>query len=168
VTSPNKLALAAGVAAVLALAGSAVAAPPRAGLFVPGASLGGLKLGQTEAEVRAAWGAGYARCKGCKRPTWYYTFRAFSPKGAGVEFRRGRAAAIFTLWSPRGWRTTRGLQTGDEEAWATKLYHSVKRTECGTYSALVLPGGRAVSVIYVVSGRVWGFGLLSPGSQPCR
>ena len=40
---------------VLAIA-PAVAAPPAAGVVVPGSSLGGLWLGATKAQVERAWG----------------------------------------------------------------------------------------------------------------
>src|SRR5919202_255612 len=97
------------MAALLALA----LALPQHGVLVPGRSLGGLRLGATRAEVRTAWGASYGRCRGCADETWYFTYRAFTPQGAGVSFRSGRAVALFTLWSPPGWRTSRGLTIGD-------------------------------------------------------
>jgi hypothetical protein len=118
--------------------------------------------------VKAAWGGNFGRCRGCRRPTWYWNYAQFSPKGAGVEFRRGRAVAVFTLWSPPGWHTPMGLRIGEPEARITQLYGALPRTECGTYSALVMRDGRAVSAFYVLSGRVWGFGLLTPPAAPCR
>ncbi len=48
--------LATAVAAFLAAASAAGAAPPREGILVPGQSLGGLRLGMTKQEVRGAWG----------------------------------------------------------------------------------------------------------------
>jgi hypothetical protein len=158
------------VAVVLALAlpALAAAAPPQAGVFVPGRSLGGLRLGMTPAQVRAAWGTTYGRCRDCRSPTWYFNFAPFSPQGAGVEFRRGRVDAVFTLWSPVGWRTTHGLRIGDEERGVTDLEGAVNRSECGSYRILLQPRGRAVSAFYIVDGRVWGFGLLRAPSRPCR
>jgi hypothetical protein len=160
-------ALTAFVAAALVVP-AAQAAPPKAGLLVPGKSLGGLKLGATQAQVRAAWGTGFGRCRGCSHPTWYFNYAPFSPKGAGVEFRRGRAAAIFTLWSPPGWRTPKGLRMGDEEARITALYGALTRSECGTYSALLLQQPAGVTAFYVAGGRLWGFGLLRPQVPECR
>lgn len=158
------------VALVVALvwSGGANAAPPRAGTFEPGASLGGLRLGQTRAQVSAAWGRTYARCRDCRTLTWYFNYAPFSPEGAGVEFRRGRVDAIFTLWSPPGWKTTRGLRLGDEEARVTTLYGALDRAECGSYRILLLSQRRVVSAFYIVNGRVWGFGLLRAPSRPCR
>ena len=40
--------------------------------------------------------------------TWTSTSAHSSPQGVGVTFRRGRAVALFTLWSPPGWHTDRG------------------------------------------------------------
>lgn len=156
------------VALALAAVGPALAAPPRAGVFDPGRSLGGLRLGMTEVEVKAAWGAGFGRCRGCRLPAWYFNYAPFSPQGAGVGFRNGRVDAIFTLWSPRGWRTTRGLRLGAPEARVTAVYGPLTRAECGSYRALLLPHGRVVSAFYVLDGRVWGFALLRIPSPPCR
>jgi hypothetical protein len=157
-------------ALVLAIAMPAVAAAtlPREGVFVPGTSLGGLRLGMTPAQVRAAWGTSYGRCRNCSTPTWYYTYEAFSPEGAGVEFRRGRVDAIFTLWSPPGWGTRRGLRIGDDEPRVTAIYGGMSREECGSYRLLLQPRGRAVSAFAIVNGRVWGFGLFRAPSRPCR
>ena len=154
--------------AVAAGAAAAGASPPREGVFEPGRSLGGLRLGMTPAEVRAAWGTTFGRCRDCRRPTWYFNYTRFAPQGAGVEFRNGRVDAIFTLWSPAGWRTTRGLRVGDEEARVTALYGALNRGECGSYRTLLLPRGRVVSAFAIVDGRVWGFALLRPPSRPCR
>lgn len=156
------------LAAALAVTASSAALPPRNGVFVPGASLGGLRIGMTPSQVRAAWGSTYGRCRNCRELTWYFNYAPFSPQGAGVEFRRGRVAAVFTLWSPAGWATSRGLRIGDAEARVTEVYGGLSRSECGTYHVLLLPRGRVVSAFYVVDGRVWGFGLLRAPSRPCR
>jgi hypothetical protein len=146
---------------------TAAAAPPRAGVLDPGRSLGGLRLGATPAQVRAAWGSAYGVCRGCRVRTWYFTYERFKPQGAGVEFRGGRVSALFTLWSPPGWRTTKGLRIGDPVARVTLLYGPLTRTECGAYYALTLPG-RGTTAFYVVGEKVWGLGLIRPGRSPCR
>ncbi len=162
-------ALFAAVVAGLALAAApAVAAPPSSGLLVPGSSLGGLALGDTKPEVEAAWGRAYGRCRGCARETWYFNYFAFQPRGAAVEFRRGRVAAIYTLYQPLGWRTKRGLALGDPVARVTSIYGALTRLDCGTYYALLLPRDRALTVFYVLGERVWAFGLAASGLPVCR
>ena len=93
-------ALAAALLAGLAVATSAAAKPPPAGVLVPGQSLGGLRLGMTPHQVTAAWGTTHGRCRSCMNTTWYFNYAPFTPQGAGVEFREGHVAAIFTLWAP--------------------------------------------------------------------
>jgi hypothetical protein len=150
-----------------ALAALALALPPHA-VVVPGKSFAGIRLGATQAQVRAAWGRRFGRCRGCSQPTWYFTYTDFQPQGAGVAFFSGKAAAFFTIWAPRGWRTNRGLTVGDPEARIATLYGFLPRTECGTYSALVLRRGRVDTQIYVYKREVWGFGLSRAGAPPCR
>ena len=160
--------LAACLAIALAAASAATAAPPREGILAPGRSLGGVRLGLTPAQVRAHWGSSYGVCRDCARTTWYFTYKPFTQKGAGVEFRRGRVSAVFTLWAPKGWRSTKGLRIDEPEASVTDLYGALPRTECGTYSALLQRRRGVRTAFYVVSGRVWGFAILSPGAVACR
>lgn len=152
----------------LAVTASAAAAPPRAGLVVPGKSLGGLSLGATHEQVRAAWGSRFGVCRGCRARTWYFNLRKFEPQGAGVTFRRGRVVAIFTVWSPPGWRTDRGLRIDDPAVRIAGLYGPLLRVNCGTYAAMTLRRGRTTTSVYVVDERVWGFGLSRPGEPTCR
>jgi hypothetical protein len=159
---------AAAIAAALAAATTAAAAPPRAGVLVPGKSLGGLRLHATQADVRAAWGADFGRCRTCGESTWYFTYRRFKPQGAGVAFRRGRVEAIFTLWKPAGWRTKQGLAIGDDASRIRQLYGPVSRSDCGSYYALLLALPTGVTAFYVWDGKVWGFGLLDFLVNPCR
>lgn len=162
-----KTATAAALAA-LALAAPAAAAPPRAGVLVPGRSLGGVALRSPVNAVLRAWGRSFGICRGCARPTWYFNFDAFQPQGAAVEFRDARVAAVFTLWSPPGWRTSRGIAIGAPVTEVTTAYGPLDRTDCRGYYALVLPQGSAVTTIYVVGDAVWGFGLSLPGIPACR
>jgi hypothetical protein len=155
-------------AAALALATTGDAAPPRAGVLVPGNSLGGLALGVTQAQVRAAWGTRYGRCRGCRKPTWYFNFARFEPQGAGVTFERGQAVALFTIWAPSGWRTSRGLRIGADAARVPTLHRGYVRLNCGTYYALTQSGRTSVTAIYVRDERVWGFGLSRPREPVCR
>jgi hypothetical protein len=156
------------LAAALALAVPAAAAPPSAGVLVPGRSLGGMRVGVTKAEVERLWGRAYGVCRGCAAETWYFNYYAFQPRGAGVELRAGRVAAIFTLYEPAGWRTSRGLALGDPAARITSLYGALLRRECGGYSALVLPGHGVQTAFYVLDDRLWAFGLARAGLPLCR
>jgi hypothetical protein len=160
--------LVAGVVIALALAAPAAAAPPQAGVLVPGRSLGGIELGANKADVERRWGRAYGVCRGCASETWYFNYFAFEPRGAGVELRAGRVAAVFTLHQPSGWRTTRGLVLGDSTARATSVYGALVRRECVGYAVLVLPGRGATTAFYIVDGRVWAFGLSRSGVPLCR
>ena len=160
--------LALALAASLLAVPLATAAPPRTGVLVPGKSLGGLALGATPAQVRAAWGSRHGTCRGCRAPTWYFNFARFEPEGAGVTFRGRRTVALFTLWAPKGWRTDRGLTIGDDASRATTLYRGLVRITCGTYYALTLNGATGVTSIYVHDEKVWGFGLSRPRERVCR
>jgi hypothetical protein len=158
----------------LVLAGAAAAGPPPRGLVVPGQSFGGLRLGLTAAQVQTMWGsgrgfaAGHGVCRDCAAPTWFFTYRRFAPEGVAVVFRRGRVSALYTLWSPPGWRTNRGLRIGDVQARITDLYGVLVPTPCSGYQALTLPQHTVVTSFYVVDQKVWGFGLSRAGAPLCR
>jgi len=153
----------------LVLTPAGLAAPPKQGVLVPGRSLGGIELGSTRAQVRSTWGTRFGRCRGCLNPTWYFNLRRFQPAGAGVEFVADRVAAVFTLWSPAGWRTTRGLRLGESAARITTVYGPLKRLSCNeTLSVLTLPRGSVQSLFYVVDDQLWGFGLARLGVPACR
>ncbi len=158
------------LSALLALVfvGGAAAVPPRAGVLVPGKSLGGLSLGATRAQVRAAWGSRFGVCRDCLRQTWYFNLRPFEPHGAGVSFRRGRAVALFTVWGPAEWRTDRGLGIGDPATRIAGVYGPLLRVNCGTYATFALRRGRTRNSIYVVDEQVWGFGLSLATEPTCR
>jgi hypothetical protein len=154
---------------VLALVSVLLAlALPQAGVLAPGRSLGGARLGETRAAIVERWGRDYGVCRGCRLPTLYWNYRRFDPQGAGATFRRGRAVALFTLWAPAGWRTTRGLLVNDNEARVTELYGALPRASCPGYEAIVLHARRATTAIYVRLGTVWGFGLMRPSERVCR
>jgi len=160
--------IAAAIVAALALTAPAAAAPPGAGVLVPGRSLGGIELGATRAAVERGWGRAYGVCTGCPHETWYFNYFAFQPRGAGVELRDGKVAAIFTLSQPAGWRTNRGLRLGDSETRVTSIYGALVRRQCGGYSVLVLPGRTATTAFYVLDDRLWAFGLSRPNVPLCR
>ena len=136
-------------------------------MLVPGRALGGIELGATRAEVRARWGSDFGRCL-CLAEIWYFNYRKFRQPGAGVEFRNGRVAAVFTVWAPRGWRTTNGLAIGDPSVQIGIRYGRVLRTECGSYVAFSKTGGSVTTTYYAINNKVWGFGLSRPDVPVCR
>jgi hypothetical protein len=163
-----RIAAAIAAALTLGLAAPAASAPPGAGVLVPGRSLGGIELGLTKAALERSWGRAYGVCKGCSQETWYFNYYAFQPSGAGVELRNGKVAAIFTLYQPAGWHTSRGLRLGDSEARITSIYGALVQRQCGGYSVRVLPGNAATTAFYVLDGRVWAFALSRSGLPLCR
>lgn len=136
-----------------------IAALPAAAAFVPGRSLGGVRLGEPAAQVRKQLGSDYGVCRGCATPTWYFTYRRFDDRGLGVELTAGRVSAVYTLWQPPGWHAGT-LRLGDPQA---RIGPAIT-VACSGYDALV----RGTSVYYVVNGNLWGFGLVPKGRSPCR
>jgi len=155
------------VRALLSVLAVAATLPPQ-GVLVPGRSLGGVRLGDTRAAVIARWGTGYGICRGCPATTLYFNVRPYEPSGTAVTLERGRVVAVVTLWSPPGWRTSRGVLVGDNTARVTTIYGALPRTNCAGYDALTLHVGRAITAIYVRSDIVWGFGLIRPSEPVCR
>ena len=162
-----RLLAAAALATTLAVP-AAVAAPPGAGVLVPGRSLGGIELGATKAAVERHWGRAYGVCRGCTHETWYFNYYAFQPRGTGVEWRNDRAAALFTVYQPLGWRTDKGLELGDPALRVTDLYGPLEIVGCRGYSAYALRGRSATTAFYVLGDRLWAFGLSRPGVPLCR
>ena len=160
--------LVAACAAALALASVAAAAPPREGTLVPGRSLGGVRLGESAAAVRAALGTGYGVCRGCATTTWYYTYRPFDRRGLAVELTRGRVTGVYTIWQPKGWTTRGGVRLGALDGELTAATGPLVAVVCPGYDARVADSGAARTVYYIFRGRVWGFGLLRPHANPCR
>ena len=153
--------------AALICASSAAAALPRTGVFVPGRSLGGIRLGDTTTAVRAALGS-HGVCIGCATSTWYFNYKPFNQRGLAVEFTRDRVSAVYTLWQPAGWRAAKSLELGVVEAQLTTSAGALVNVVCPGYDARVADGPHARSVYYVVQGKLWGFGLLRTHANPCR
>jgi hypothetical protein len=151
----------------LVLATAAAAAPPRAGLFVPGVSLGGLRLGMTEAQVKRAWGTKYGVCNNCAQPTWYFNYRPYHPQGTGVTFRRGRVIAVFTHWAPAGWHTPGLITIGSPSGLVSQRYNALPPTTCATYTVVNVIRKDTINAFYIVNDKVWGFGLTNDRVSPC-
>jgi hypothetical protein len=151
---------------VLAVA-AAIGALPHGGVLVPGRSLGGVSLGEPAAQVRAALGA-HGVCDGCAATTWFFTYRTFTQPGLAVELTAGRVSAVYTVWRPQGWHSAGGLQLGAVEGQVTKLASPVTPIQCPGYAALVRDTGAARTAYYIFDGKLWGFGLMHAGANPCR
>jgi len=134
-------------------------------LLVPGTSLGGIRIGDPPARVTALWGTRHGLCRSCAGTTWLYNERPFEPQGLAVSFKRNRVAAVFTLWQPAGWRTSKGLSTGDNAASMTADYGALARVPCAGYDTYLLGRGTR---IYVRDDTIWGFGLTRAGAPTCR
>ena len=153
---------------MVAVAAAALLALPQAGVLVAGDTLGGVRLGATEAQVRAAWGPRVGVCRGCPRRTLYFTYRAFDETGAAAEFVRGRAVALYTIGLPTGWRTNRGVHLGDPEPAVTDVYGGMLRAVCGHYHALSQRRGRVVTAFWFSGETLWTFGVQRPSVPLCR
>ena len=152
----------------LALAVPAAAGLPKAGVLVPGRSLGGIRLGESERAVRTALGTFYGTCRGCRLRTWYFTYGPFDKHGLAVEFSGRHVSGLYTLWSPRGWHAPHRLGFGSSVLLVHKLTGASRTINCGGYDALVRDSGSVRTAYYLYSGRLWGFGLFPRDTSPCR
>jgi hypothetical protein len=151
-----------------AFAASAAAGLPQAGTLVPGRSLGGIRLGETEHAVRAALGRRFGICNDCARPTWYFTYKRFDAHGLAVEFVQQRVVAAYTLWQPKGWRATNGLRLGATPLQVHNRAGRLRTIACNGYDALVADRPDSRTAYYLYQGSLWGFGLFRANWSPCR
>src|SRR5581483_610433 len=146
-------------AAALLLASTAQAALPRTGTLVPGRSLAGIRLGETQRQVRAALGS-YGACTGCARPTWYFNLRPFDAHGLAVEFTRGHVSAVYTIMQPPGWLGPHNLVLGAAQGQVTTAAGPLAVTTCPGYSAWVRNRAGTETIYYLLNDTLWGFGLM--------
>jgi hypothetical protein len=156
------------VAAALLLAATAAAGLPKAGVLVPGQSLGGIRLGESPRAVRAELGTFYGTCRGCSRRTWYFTYSPFDKQGLAVEFTGGQVSGLYTLWRPAGWHAPHKLRFGSSALAVHRLTGASRTVVCRGYEALVRNTAQASTAYYLLSGRLWGFGLFRRDASPCR
>jgi hypothetical protein len=154
--------------AALALAAPAGAGLPKAGVLVPGRSLGGIRLGESPGAVRAALGTFYGRCRGCSHRTWYFTYKPLDRHGLAVEFTDGKVSGVYTLWRPAGWHGPNRLGFGSSVLAVHHLARASHAVTCGDYEALARDSARTRTAYYLFRGRLWGFGLFRRGASPCR
>ena len=154
--------------AALMLAAPAAADLPKAGVLVPGRSLGGIRLGESPRAVRTALGTLYGACRDCTRRTWYFTYRPFDKHGLAVEFTHGRVSGLYTLWRPAGWHGPHRLGFGSSPLAVHRRTGASRTSTCHGYEALVRDSAHARTAYYLNRGRLWGFGLFPRGASPCR
>jgi hypothetical protein len=159
--------LAAVALAALALAPTAFAGLPSTGKLVPGRSLAGIRVGETQHQVSRALGA-HGVCTGCAVPTWYFNVHAFDQHGLGVEFTRGRVSAVYTIWQPDGWTGPQGLALGATQAQVDATAGALFQVTCTGYDAWVNDRKTVRTVYYILNGSLWGFGLMRANANPCR
>jgi hypothetical protein len=160
-------------AVLLALLAPAAAASTRAlpefGVFVPGRSLAGIRLGDTGSSVAARFGRVHQPCTLCDRPTWLYTY---PDRGVGLAVSfdaRRRVVAVFTLGAPAGWRSREGLPLGAPVQGIAELYgRDLRPTTCVGYVAWSRHGRNAVTSFYSDGDVVYGFALARPGEPICQ
>ena len=103
---------------------------PMKGVVIPGVSLAGVKIGDTEQHVKAVWGPNFVTCKYCSDPTWLYEYQQGEPLGTAARFQKGKVVAVFTLGSPAGWKTNKGLYIGDPISNAYQFFSKTGTTRC--------------------------------------
>jgi hypothetical protein len=147
---------------------------PTTGILVPGVSLGGLHIGDTQAKVIARWGHGYriapkSQVKGTDT-VWYYVYGRGEPLGGAVRFNKiGVVTAVFTLGSPPGWKTREGLRVGESVDKAQQLYGtSLIWSVCIGYGAMSMRTNTAVTSIYTTGAAIYGFAITKPGTPVCQ
>lgn len=163
-------ALALGVLATVVSAGQArtVAHFPTRGVVVPGVSFAGIKIGDTEQHVRTVWGNNFQTCPYCKDTTWLYVYRGAEPLGAAARFHNNKVVAIFSLGSPAGWKTDKGLNMGDPISNIYSYYGQTGTTRCIGFDALTVRIGTSTTAFYSAAGVVYGFALIGPGQSVCQ
>jgi hypothetical protein len=149
--------------AALVLAHPAV---PRQALLVPGKSLAGVRLGDTQASVERRFGASRA-CATCSQAVSIYR-RADGVPALAVAYRRGHVSAVTTLGGQIGWRTPEGLIVGQGIDRIREVYGTLTWRLCVGYSALSMRRASSVTTIYTTGDVVYGFGLSLPGEPVCR
>lgn len=148
----------------------AAATLPKQGVLVPGRSLGGVRLGDTQALVRRRWGSDYRLCgrNVCHRTTWMYTYKGREPVGAAVSFRDGRVAAVFTLGAPDGWHTADGMPIGGSISRIAPAFGDMTWRLCIGYGALSKRNAGVVTSIYTAGEVIYGFALTRPAEPVCQ
>ena len=141
--------------------------PPR-GVVVPGVSFAGVKIGDTQRRVRALWGNKFVTCKYCTDTTWLYEYQFGEPLGAAARFQHNRVVALFSLGSPAGWKTDKGLAMGDPISNVYQYYTTTGTTRCVGFDAITAKTGKTVTAFYSAAGVIYGFAIVIPSMTVCQ
>jgi hypothetical protein len=141
---------------------------PMRGVVIPGISLAGVKVGDTQKRVRRVWGTNFVTCKYCTDPTWLFEYQTGEPLGAAARFQNGRVVAVFSLGSPAGWHTNKGLYIGDPISNVYQFFPRTGTTRCIGFDAITMRHGNVVTAIYSSAGVVYGFALVTPAMTVCQ
>jgi hypothetical protein len=146
---------------------------PTRGVLVAGKSLAGVRIGMTEKQVQAVWGHRYRLCDKsiCQKwQTWLYQYNTGEGLGAAVVFENHKVTSVFTLGSPDGWRTDKGLKMGDVISQVYDYYNTTSSTKCLGFNALSMkdPATKITTSFYASSGYVYGFALTAPSQPICQ
>ena len=141
---------------------------PTRGLVIPGVSFAGVKIGDTEQRVRAVWGSKYVTCKYCTDTTWLYEYQFGEPLGAAARFEKNKVVAVFSLGSPAGWRTDKGLEMGDPIATVYQYYKRTGTTRCVGFDAVTARTGHVTTAFYSSAGVIYGFAIVIPRMTVCQ
>jgi hypothetical protein len=161
------------VAALALVPGAGAGQLPTRGVFIPGVSLAGVKLGFDQTKVKAALGSNYRLCTTansnlCKEPLWLYEYARGEPLGVAVRFHSGKVTAVFTLGAIQGWKTKDGLKMYDPVSNIYSFYETPIYTKCIGFEAFSMRKAGVTSSFYTASGVVYGFALTAPGEAICQ
>ena len=144
----------------IAVSAAAALPQPRSKLIEPGRSIGGVRIGQTSAAARAAWGPGETCINKVSGECSWITLR---DGVASFTLRAGRVVAVAIAAGSKGGgyafdgplralRTRRGIGIGSSIADARIAYPGLRRTE----RELLVVADHRVTSFTISDGRVAG------------
>jgi hypothetical protein len=149
-------------------AAQAAGSLPTRGLFIPGVSLAGVRIGDTQRRVVGILGPKYKTCSYCADPTFLWMYRTGEPLGMAARFQKGHVVAVFTLGSPAGWKTDKGLAMGDGISSVYQFFSNTGTKRCIGFDAITAQTGKVTTAFYSAAGVVYGFALVIPGMTVCQ
>ena len=156
--------------AALALAAPAAAGLPRAGTLVPGRSLGGIRLDETQHAVRAALGAVYGVCRRLRAADVVLHVQAVRRARARGRVRPAAASSggLHALAAGGLARAERPPPRRDAARRCTSAPARSARSRAPATTRSSRDSPRPRTAYYLVDGRLWGFGLFRRSASPCR